>query len=90
MAVIFSLKSSKQQKVISLPTEVICAKDVLDSVLKRLDELYLEDETLESYSSLEDFESRRKSSTLINDFWVEFELKYGKINSHKSIIYHLL
>ena len=69
MAVIFSLKSSKQQKVISLPTEVICAEDVLDSVLKRLDELYLEDETLESYSSLEDFESRRrKSSTLINDF----------------------
>ena len=77
MAVIFSLKSSDQQKVLSLPTEVICADDGLNSVLKRLDELYLEDETLELYSSLEDFESyKRSSSTLIND------LKYGKIKTH--------
>ena len=83
MAVIFSLKSSDQQKVLSLPTEVICADDGLNSVLKRLDELYLEDETLELYSSLEDFESyKRSSSTLINDFLIEFELKYGKIKTH--------
>ena len=83
MAVIFSLKSSDQQKVLSLPTEVICADDGLNSVLKKLDDLYLEDETLESYSSLEDFESyKRTSSTLINDFLIEFELKYGKIKSH--------
>ena len=80
MAVIFSLKSSDQQKVLSIPTEQICAEDGLETVLKRLDELYLEDETLEMYSALEDFESyKRPSSLLINDFLIEFELKYDKI-----------
>ena len=83
MAVIFSLKSSDQQKVLSIPTEQICAEDGLETVLKRLDELYLEDETLEMYSALEDFESyKRPSSLLINDFLIEFELKYDKIKNH--------
>ena len=47
MAVIFSLKAADQKKVLSISTERICAEDGLETVLKRLDELYLEDETLE-------------------------------------------
>ena len=83
MAVIFSLKASDRKKVLSIPTERICAEDGLETVLKRLDELYLEDETLEMYSALEDFESyKRPSSLLINDFLIEFELKYDKIKTH--------
>ena len=83
MAVIFSLSSSDQKKVLSLPSDTICAEDGLQAVLKRLDELYLEDETLEMYSALEDFESyKRSSSLLINDFLIEFELKYDKIKTH--------
>ena len=83
MAVIFTLKASDQKKVLSLSNDVICSETGLDSVLKRLDELYLEDETLEMYSALEDFEAfKRQSSTPINDFLIDFELKYDKIKSH--------
>ena len=83
MAVIFTLKASDQKKVLNLSTEVICGETGLESVLKRLDELYLEDETLEMYSALEDFESyKRVSSSPINDFLIDFELKYDKIKSH--------
>ena len=57
MAVIFTLKASDQKKVLSLSNDVICSETGLVSVLKRLDELYLEDETLEMCSALEDFEA---------------------------------
>ena len=77
MAVIFTLKASDQKKVLSLSNDVICSETGLDSVLKRLDELYLEDETLEMYSALEDFEAfKHQSSIPINDFLIDFELKY--------------
>ena len=59
------------------------AEDGLQAVLQRLDELYFEDETLEMYSASEDFESyKRSSSLLVNDFLIEFELKYDKIKKH--------
>ena len=50
MTVIFSLSSSDLKKVVSLPSDTICARGDLQAVLKRLGELYLEDETLEMYS----------------------------------------
>ena len=68
MAVIFTLKASDQKKVLSLSNDVICSETGLESVLKRLDKLYLEDETLEMYRALEDFEAfKRQSSIPIND-----------------------
>ena len=56
----------------------------LEAVLKCLDELYLKDDDQSGYAAYDDFTNyRRPVNTSIQDYIVDFNIKYGKIKSFK-------
>ena len=59
----------------------------MDTLIKRLDSIYLKDELSEKFRALEAFESYRRPSTLaIRDFLIEFENKHFKIKEFGATI----
>ncbi len=83
-ALFFTLLGDARDTVRSkLKNEVIASADGLDAILNELDSLYLKDSTQRSFNAYEDFVNyRRKPGTSIEDFIVQFNIKYNKIKNY--------
>ena len=59
----------------------------LVTILKRLDELYLKDETLQKYEVFDEFDNYQRSpDILINQIVHIFSMLYNKLNSYGTTI----
>lgn len=84
-AVFLTLVGKAQQTVrAGVTRDELKSADGLSKVLKCLDELYKKDDTSCGFSAYEDFSSYRRSPGVsIEDYLVEFNLKYSKLKSFK-------
>ena len=86
-ALLLSLKGKALDAVLQLPEADLDKDTGLDSLLTRLDKLYVKDELSEQFSALESFETyKRPSSTTIRDFLQEFDKKHYRIKNHAIIM----
>ena len=82
-----SLDGDARDAILELPGETISSETGLDEVLKRLDELYLKDETLQKYELFDQFDNyKRAHSVSINEFLHQFNLLYNKLKSYGTTI----
>ena len=84
-ALFLTLTGKARQAVLAEVTRDELKKETgLEAVLKCLDELYLKDDDQSGYAAYDDFTNyRRPVNTSIQDYIVDFNVKYGKIKSFK-------
>ena len=84
-ALFLTLTGKARQAVLAEVTRDELKKETgLEAVLKCLDELYLKDDDQSGYAAYDDFTNyRRPVNTSIQDYIVDFNIKYGKIKSFK-------
>ena len=82
-AIIMTLSGKALNAALQIPTESLGKEDGVETLLQRLDMLYLKDELSEKFSALEAFETyRRPQSMTIRDFLIEFEDKHFKVKEY--------
>ena len=96
-AVFLTLEGSARDAVLELSGDQISGDNGLPNVIKRLDELYFKDETLQKYEAFDAFDNyRRPSHTPIPEFLHEFNMlsnkpqSYGTTLSDDLLAYKLL
>ena len=79
-AIMLTLSGKALNAALQVPTTSLEKEDGVDTLLKRLDSLYLKDELSEKFRVVEAFEKyRRPSTTSIREFLIEFENRHHKI-----------
>ena len=82
-----SLKGKAREAALELDIDKIKGKDGVDLILKRLDELYLEDTTQTAYLAYQNFETFKRPETMtMKDYLLKFEQLYTKIKDHQMIL----
>lgn len=82
-----SLKGKAREAALELDIDKIKGKDGVDLILKRLDELFLEDTTQTAYLSYQNFETfKRPEAMNMKDYLVKFEQLYNKIKDHQMVL----
>ena len=82
-----SLKGKAREAALELDLDKIKGKDGVDLILKRLDELYLEDTTQTAYLAYQNFETFKRPETMkMKDYLVKFEQLYTKIKDHQMVL----
>lgn len=83
-ALFLTLQGKAREAVLSgVSRDKIKSLTGVDEIVKCLDELYEKDKSQSAFAAYEDFTSyRRSSGTSIQDYIVEFNLKYNKIKVH--------
>ena len=78
-----SLEGKPRHTVLAeLDPDVINSANGVKEIFKCLDKSYEKDETKSAYSAFDDFiKLRRKASIPLNDFLIDFNLKYHKIEN---------
>ena len=87
-----TLSGKALNAALQVPTTSLEKEDGVDTLLKRLDSLYLKDELSEKFRVVEAFEKyRRPSTTSIREFLIEFENRHHKIKEFGMTIsdFHL-
>ena len=97
LAIVLTLEGEAHDEVLDIHTDVISGKDGVSKIIKRLNKIYRKGELSQKYNALEEFEIyKRKGSTSIRDFLMEFEKHlhktrtYGTTMSDDLLAYHLL
>lgn len=87
-ALFLTLTGKARQAVLAnVPREEIKSETGLDAILKSLDELYAKDISQSGYAAFDDFTNYRRSShTSIQDYLVEFNIKYSKLKDFKMTL----
>ena len=86
-AIIITLSSKALNAALQIPEDSLEKEDGVDTLMQRLDSIYLKDELSEKFRALEAFQSYRRPSTLaISDFLIEFENKHFKIKEFGATI----
>lgn len=87
-ALFLTLSGKARQAVLSgVPRDLLKAKDSLQAITECLDELYLKDESQCGFAAFDEFTAyRRPLSAKIEDYLVEFNLKYNKIKSYNMTL----
>ena len=87
VAVFLTLDGTARDAALELDESKISSDTGLVTILKRLDELYLKDETLQKYEVFDEFDNYRRSpDTPINEFLHKFSMLYNKLNSYGTTI----
>ena len=85
-ALILSLEGEAQDAALEID-EKIAKDDRIDTIIKRLDRLYLKDPTVTKYKVLEAFETfRRPAKMTILEFLNEFEKQFYKTKSYGTTL----
>ena len=86
-ALFLTLQGSARDAALELSQDAISSATGLNQVLRRLDDLYLKDETLQKYEAFEAFDSfRRPSHMSIPEFLHAFNLLSNKLQSYGTTI----
>ena len=86
-AVFLTLEGSARDAVLELSRDQISGDNGLPNVIKRLDELYLKDETLQKYEAFNAFDNyQRPSHTPIPEFLHEFNMISNKLQSYGTTL----
>ena len=86
-ALILSPESEAQDAVLEIDEKEIAKDDGIDTIIKRLDRLYLKDSTVTKYKALEAFETfRRPAKMTILEFLNEFEKRFYKTKSYGTTL----
>ena len=79
-----SLTGKAREAALELDIDNIKGENGVELILKRLDELYLEDTTQTAYLAYQNFETFKRPETMkMKDYLVKFEQLYTKIKDHK-------
>ena len=79
-----SLKGKAREAALELDIDKIKGEDGVEIILKRLDDLYLEDTTQTAYLAYQNFETFKRPETMnMKDYLVKFEQLYTKIKDHE-------
>ena len=82
-----SLKGKAREAALELDIDAIKGEDGVNLILKRLDELYLEDTMQTAYLAYQNFETFKRPETMnMKDYLVKFEQLYTKIKDHQMIL----
>ena len=82
-----SLKGKAREAALELDIDAIKGEDGVNLILKRLDELYLEDTTQTAYLAYQNFETFKRPETMnMKDYLVKFEQLYTKIKDHQMVL----
>lgn len=75
-----SLKGKAREYVRGIKEEEICSDTGFDTILKKLDEIYLEETDTRAFLAAEEFISyERESNGDIRDFMIHYDYLYGKL-----------
>ena len=86
-AVLLTLEGSARDAVLELSEDQISGDNGLPNVIKRLDELYLKDKTLQKYKAFDAFDNYRwPSHTPIPEFLHEFNMLSDKLQSYGTTL----
>ena len=86
-AVFFTSDRTTRDAALELAESKITSDTGLVTILKRLDESYLKDETLQKYEVFDEFDNYRRSpDTPTNEFLHKFSMLYNKFNSYGTTI----
>ena len=85
--VFLTLDATARDADLELDESKISSDTGLVTILKRLVQLYLKDETLQKYEVFNEFGNYRRSpDVLINEFLHKFSMLYNKLNSYGTTI----
>ena len=82
-----SLSGKALEAILELDDKDISSQDGVKLIVEKLNILYQKDELHEKFQDLENFESyRRASDTDIQQFLIEFDQRYHKLQRHQTTI----
>ena len=82
-----SLSGKALEAILELDDKDISSQDGVKLIVEKLNILYQKDELHEKFQDLENFESyRRASNTDIQQFLIEFDQRYHKLQRHQTTI----
>ena len=86
-AIVLSLEGKAQTAALEIPKADLTKDDGVDTLIKKLDTIYLKDSLSIKFVCLENFENlKRSEGTSIKDYLEEFQRRYNKVKS-KGITY---
>ena len=81
-AVVLSLEGEAQDAALELPSTELNAEDGIETLLARLDKIFVKDALAEKYEALENLEIfKRQSGTSIREFINDFEKRLYKVKA---------
>ncbi|XP_057296098.1 uncharacterized protein LOC130625028 [Hydractinia symbiolongicarpus] len=86
-AIFMGLRGKAKESVLELDIEQISAATGVKAITNRLDKIYLKDENQTAYLAYETFEKfKRPPEMSMNDYLIEFERLYHKIQGHNMVL----
>ena len=87
LAVVLSLKGKSREKALEVEAASLNMENGIETLLTKLDEIFLQDKNELAYSAYTNFESlKRQESTSINTYIIEFEKLYEKIKKYQMVL----
>ena len=78
-AILLTLENEAEDKVLELDENDIICENGVDNIIKQLDKIYKNNETLEKFEALDNFETYRRSpEESINGFIIEFDKRLNR------------
>ena len=86
-SVFFSFKGKAKTAALELDIEDIKKDDGVDTILKRLDKLYLQETSQSAYLAYHEFETFKRPRTMpIKEYLIKYDSLYNKIKCHEMEI----
>lgn len=83
-AIVLSLDGKAQTAALEIPNADLIKDNGVETLIKKLDQIYLKDELSIKFDCVEKFENfKRKENTSVKEYVEEFERLYNKVKAHK-------